>query len=315
MSSTKWGYIDRNGQEAIPFKFDWASTFIEDRAVAAIGDKYGYLDKTGHWVISPIYGADTSSFSDGTAVVELASGKLGIINRHGAPIVSAEFDYAEPFSDGYALVENEGLQAFINPEGRELFSGFYQAESFCCGFAPVLLDDGWHYLDGNGNISLGPLDRAGRFRDGFAVTQSGRDNYFLGRDGCARRILEVVDFVSPYCSERRFAFQRNKMEGFLNENGDVIIPARFDEVSQFSEGLSTVCVDDLWGVIDLQGEWIVKPTFESTGIFLDGFCRVTHNGKEAYMSRDGKLAIQPNAEILGEFGEGLAPIGIAKLST
>ena len=51
----KWGYIDKNGNQTIPFQFDEADAFKDNLARVKQNDKYGFIDKSGNNVIPCIY--------------------------------------------------------------------------------------------------------------------------------------------------------------------------------------------------------------------------------------------------------------------
>ncbi|HJR08164.1 MAG TPA: WG repeat-containing protein [Pyrinomonadaceae bacterium] len=106
----KWGYVDRNGREVIPFQFLNAGDFSEGLApvnVLKVGDgegslcgsssNYGYIDKTGALIIKPQF-ASAASFRNGRARVSIGKteymgrclccaprfrGKYGHVDRSG----------------------------------------------------------------------------------------------------------------------------------------------------------------------------------------------------------------------------------------
>jgi hypothetical protein len=65
----KWGYIDKQGSIAVPFKFDGiAERYYNGRAWAKKGNKFGYIDPKGKWAIKPKF--DTViDFNDGRGLV------------------------------------------------------------------------------------------------------------------------------------------------------------------------------------------------------------------------------------------------------
>lgn len=53
-SGDKWGYIDTTGKFVINPQFDEARLFQEGLAAVEIGGKWGEIDKTGKIVINPV---------------------------------------------------------------------------------------------------------------------------------------------------------------------------------------------------------------------------------------------------------------------
>lgn len=59
--------------------------------------------------------------------------------------------------------------------------------------------------------------------------------------------------------------------GFVNENGDEIVPFKYDLAWSFSEGLAGVKTEDRWGFINKAGEEIVPCKYEDANNFEEGF--------------------------------------------
>jgi hypothetical protein len=47
--------MDRRGNTVIPARFDHVEDFFEQKAVASVGGKTGYIDETGRWTIEPTF--------------------------------------------------------------------------------------------------------------------------------------------------------------------------------------------------------------------------------------------------------------------
>jgi len=101
-------------------------TFSEGLAVAYTVDSVedhpaglaGYVDESGTWVIPPQYW-DAGSFSEGLARVAVKTekgAKIGFIDKKGAWLVK-DLDDARPFSEGLALVWQNGECGYIDATG------------------------------------------------------------------------------------------------------------------------------------------------------------------------------------------------------
>jgi hypothetical protein len=49
-SMKNYGFIDRNGEEVIPFRYDMAESFNGGLALVQLNGKIGYIDRKGNWV-------------------------------------------------------------------------------------------------------------------------------------------------------------------------------------------------------------------------------------------------------------------------
>ncbi|MDR2087771.1 MAG: WG repeat-containing protein [Clostridiales Family XIII bacterium] len=85
-------------------------------------------------------------------------------------------------------------------------------------------------------------------------------------------------------------------EGFIDRNGDVIIPARFAEVGfyGFSEGLASAkdAESGLWGFIDRSGEYVIPPSYsKQPGDFHEGLAFAWSDEEFAFIDKSGGTAI------------------------
>ena len=111
-SNGKRGYIDKNGNVIVPFKYEVALHFSEKLAAIKLRGKWGFIDKQDNLVI-PLKYEDAWSFYEGLAAVKL-KGKWGFINKDGNVVIPLKYDDVEPFSEGLAAVEVNGKWGVID---------------------------------------------------------------------------------------------------------------------------------------------------------------------------------------------------------
>ena len=68
----KTGFVDESGALLIPCRLDSGQHFSEGLAACHEGDRMGYINKLGKWVIKPQFFV-AEDFSCGRAVVRLSS--------------------------------------------------------------------------------------------------------------------------------------------------------------------------------------------------------------------------------------------------
>jgi len=131
--------------------------------------RYGFMNSTGKLVIPCQYEL-ANPFSDGMAVV-MAAGGWSYIDPKGRMLLRPQFLEARDFSEGYAAVKVEGKYGYINKKGYVVIKPqFDRAEKFSEGLAAVMVGDRWGYIDQLGHFVVKPrFFRASDFADGLAV--------------------------------------------------------------------------------------------------------------------------------------------------
>ena len=146
------GFINKSGEIVIPFNFQpSANEFSEGLFPAGKGDtKRGYIDKTGEVVIPFVFDR-ANSFSEGLALVE-ENGKYGFIDKNGIKVIPLKYDQAyDGFSDGLAGVEKDGKWGFIDKNDKLVIPFIYDFVcSFSDGLAQVYKDDEMFYINKKG---------------------------------------------------------------------------------------------------------------------------------------------------------------------
>jgi hypothetical protein len=107
------GYVDLNNRTVIDFKFDWCGNFSEGLASATQyateegkKDHYGYIDKTGKFVIELEDYDEAGEFIEGLAPLSV-NDKFGFINTKGTFICQPVYFAAGNFYQGLSCVQME----------------------------------------------------------------------------------------------------------------------------------------------------------------------------------------------------------------
>lgn len=96
-SGGQWGFIDKQGQVAIPLKFSLVSHFSHGLAAVGLGKRMGLIDHKGEFVVAPQFFA-VGNIEKGIAVARLPGEDLyGYINARGKWVIKPQFEYANDF--------------------------------------------------------------------------------------------------------------------------------------------------------------------------------------------------------------------------
>lgn len=105
--------------------------------------------------------------------------------------------------------------------------------------------------------------------------------------------------------------KQSKKEGYVDYQGKLVIPAQFDSVYGFSEGLSLIKQGDKYGYINPKGQFVIKPTYTDAWGFVEGLAKVQVDGKYGFINKTGKFTIKPTFALASSghaFFEGLLPV-------
>ncbi len=150
--STEWGYLDRQGNIAVPATLDGpAFRHTEDLARVGESGEIGFVDREGAFVIEPVYDL-AFAFSEGLAPVKF-KGKWGFVSASGEPAISAVFLAALPFSEGLAAVQSANGWGYVDASGKTVIAPqFSRADPFDRGLARVYNGRSLRYIDKSGEV-------------------------------------------------------------------------------------------------------------------------------------------------------------------
>jgi hypothetical protein len=110
-----------------------------------------------------------------------------------------------------------------------------------------------------------------------------------------------------------YIFMRRGKFGYINKVGQIVIPAKFDKVRDFKEGLATIGINDKFGCINKLGEIVIPVKYDYIGEFKDGLAYLNIDERYGFIDRTGKIVIPTIFESVGGFHEGLAAVRVNSL--
>jgi hypothetical protein len=138
---------------------------------------------------------------------------------------------------------------------------------------------------------------------------------YIDRNGSVRIPLRF-DWASAF-REGLAVVEVDAKYGFIDSNGIAVMQPTFYDAFPFSEGLAGACAGEHCGFVDHSGKFVVSPQFGTKithpGLraFSEGLAAVFTNGKWGYIDKAGKLVIPPKYDFAEGFSDGLAAVGVA----
>ena len=96
--------------------------------------------------------------------------------------------------------------------------------------------------------------------------------------------------------------------GFMDAQGQWVVPPEYDDAYPFSGGLAAVKKGDRWGFVDTRGRRVVEPAFTAAHRFTEGLAAVATDAGWRYIDTAGETVIPGPFEDALPFEDGLAAI-------
>ena len=299
----KLGFIDYRGREVIPPRFGSSAEGLFHDGLASVfeaGKGFGYIDPFGKFVIGPtLEWGWGRQFHEGIASV-LIIGKnnernqAAWINEKGEIIFTGMGLEGSYFSDGLMpMPGNNGKYGFVDKNFKFVIPPqFDLAFEFSEGRAPVSLNRKWGFIDVSGKLVAPPkYDHVLRFAEGLA------------RVRIDTAIGTVLTWEGP---EMTYTYRH----GFIDRDGNEVIPLQFSEATRFSEGyaLAAPATRQRLGIIDKRAKFVHQPEFQTAEEFHEGLAAVSVKRKYGYVDTSGRWVIRPTFERAESFRNGLARV-------
>ena len=148
---------------------------------------YGYVNRSGEWIISPQF-RYARSFTDGMALVDTPNGKSGYIDADGKWIIEPLYDRAYDFYNSYIMIYLNKKYGFIDRKGNTLIEPEYdRINQYEISNGPIWVKKGNFegFVDHHGNIifKLEDAQKTIPFKNGitFIYTPLEEPDYKTGR--------------------------------------------------------------------------------------------------------------------------------------
>jgi hypothetical protein len=270
------GYVDDSGDVVIAPEFDAAKPFAKGHAVVKVNGLFGIIDETGSFTSPAEY--EGAAILPGGELLLYRDGISRLLDPAGKLVVEAQAQVIRPLDGNHVLLGDESR--YFDPERFDLIllirdaswriralstgieTAVFASEVSFSADEPGLpfwqkIDDEYFLTGPDGRRLTGALSFGGRLAGGLIVAARDDRWGFIDTEG-----RTVIDFqfawVSSYGGSNWTVFRVGRHDkakfGFIDETGKIVIPAQFDELRPFIDGLADVKLDEAWTIIDRTGQ-------------------------------------------------------------
>ena len=212
--------------------------------------------------------------------------KYGVINKDGEQVIEEKYNYIEYLFDNYFIASNDqsklgviddddNVKIELNNDALQKIEGTNVIQASTTG-------DSVTKLYSKDMTELCQMTNANvEVKDNYIKISNELDTRYFDKDGKELKNTEV------FSNNTLFAKKEGNKWGFANKNGNTVVEAKYDKVTEFNEyGFAGVRLDGKWGVVNSKGEEVLAPTYtlneEIEPYFIGTYYRVQYGFGEVY---------------------------------
>jgi hypothetical protein len=346
-----WGYINGDGMVAINIDLEYASDFLDGKAIIKTKGKYGVIDTLNNFIIKPEYDfisllensnnkyfklvknrRETGILNDKGEIIIKAqyedmnvqnenripikkNGLWGACDYRGAEIIPFQYDYLASFCEGKSSFKEKNKWGFIDSSGRILKNATYsEVYNFSNGYAAIKEKSKWGFIDSNGNKAIGAIyNKVNSFHNGTAFVYLNKKWWLIDKAG--KKIShQWFSKVSDFNQHGLAIVRKKKKNLIVRSDGKMISVGKYKSIGPFSGGLAKVKnKNNKYGFIDTLGKLVIPAVYFNAGDFSEGLVRVRYiNSKWGYIDQKNKPKITAEYKSAEDFSEGKATVATTK---
>lgn len=312
-----WGYMNKKGELVIKAQFEEAYPFSNNGlALVFLDGNYGFINTEGRYVVNPMYIEARPFEEDAELAVVKRNGKYGYVDDEGDEEIFCQFDEAYSFHSDLALVKQGGKYGFIDDDGKfminPIYDNAYDFNENGVGAVAKLID---------GVLRFATINKNGKLLSDFSYRNVliGEDRIFaydgefyylfnLKMKQLFKTEFQIAGFesggiaIDPLSDfdEKLIAFRSNESKyGFINLKGEVVIPAEYDIIGNFNDGLAKVKKDGKYGYINAKNEFVIANRYDFAYDFKNGYAVISSNYMYGLIDTEGRVVLDTKYSDLG----------------
>ncbi|MGG9964415.1 WG repeat-containing protein [Ferruginibacter sp. SUN106] len=293
-SAGKYGYIDKAGKIKIPFAYDEAMDFFHQSAGVKLDGKWGLIDLNGQLLSGYIFDGLRSLYNSELIQV-YNNGKTGCISIKGEIILEPVYDEIGVMSNGFLRLYKDGAAMIYNTRNRSFCNNKYEimGQFFYDGVAFFKRNGKYGFIDTTFKEIIPPEYELVNdvFLDGLArVKKDGMSGYINKKN----EVVIPISFDIEYDHKAGVLLLRKKLSSYLfTTSGNLIteLPKDFKVTDGFYNGLARFTKGLGYGFIDQEGKVIIEAKYEILPQYHTGKIPARLNKLWGCIDREGKVIV------------------------
>ena len=257
----RYGYVNAQGELAIPAAFDYAENFRDGYAAARTPEgRVGLLRPDGSWALEPVYEDINWYWGDGDAFYALREDGVDLIDRQtlavraSLPVAAKEYSYAYELGGAVILVVADGKMLALDMEGRALFRGDVEEMTLSSSFTAcegvpdrlICTRGAWPEQESFlADLRLRPVSDAYRMIESGLWWKNGEGRFLVCDFEISEQTFDGETYAYPVASSYRY--------GVIDEDGAEVLPVAYNAIQYLSSERYWARRGDTWMMLDEAG--------------------------------------------------------------
>ncbi len=272
----KWGVIDINNQEIIPFIYDKLETADTNLFIALMEDKWGVIDGNSK-IIIPFKYKSINNYSNDYLIVELEVEEETELGVEIKEEVELEVDESE-WENYESEKKHSSLLGTYDKLGNVVIDIKYKSiRELNDGLIVAQLGEFWGCLNENGEqVTPFKYDNVSHFENRYGILYKDGWSSVIDRHG--QEIFSTQEHIVKYEFPGLFEISSDNKYGYLDLKGNVIIPPRYNNIlwvfypfenRVFTSEMLIAFTDTKNGVgiINAQGVNLFEPIYDNIVVY------------------------------------------------
>ena len=306
----KLGWTDRLDSYIQPAIYDAIVPLDENRFIVRLDNQYGIAERNGDIVIQPEWSEIrlSQNYINDQIVFLYSENQTEVFSLEKKKTVTVlpSYERIRGFVNGYALIRHpDQLWEIIDGDGNNIL-WLYGIQVWLFENSVCIINDhkGYYLSDLHGKALTAHMNYIGLMQDGKAICTNGQEEGWIDERGSLHVFPLSLEIADDFIYKDRVLIRQQGKYGFVNLEGQIVIPPVWDDALPFSDDLSLVEKDGKYGFIDLSGNVVSPPEYDQAASFHRGITTAEKEGDSFVLDRQGNHLLSQNHHFdqIGESG-------------
>jgi len=283
-----YGYFDRKGIVRLKPTYTDAGDFNHGIAIVSKNNNYGVVDLFGTTFISFMFNEILQLDSTNFAIK--LNNNWGVINMNKDTILPISYSYINQIDDGILLIEKENQfnywkikdSTFLSENWFDTYPEFKVMANFNKGVAKIKLENGYNFIDTNGQILFKKsYQNLGDYANFIAFSQKNKWGYINSKN---EQIIKPTYEKTHSFNTIGGIVELMPLKGIINPKGNLLLDVFYEEFTFVSDSILIVKSRGKYGLISVMKDTIIDIQYKFIEPYSNSVVKIMNDDAQWYFN-------------------------------